>query len=76
MMYATAIALYITMRARRVGLAYFFLSLSLSMMILFHGFHHLAGYLGYTTIENGFEFGASVLALILALTYAYVWKRK
>jgi hypothetical protein len=75
MLYATGIGVYITIRAFRVGLPYLLLSLLLSLLTLFHGFHHLSTYLGYPMIEQTFELCASVSALVLAIVYVYVWKR-
>ncbi|MGA3404668.1 MAG: hypothetical protein ABSD49_02920 [Candidatus Bathyarchaeia archaeon] len=76
MLYTAGIAFYITKRATRVGLPYLCLSLLLSLMILFHGIHHLFTFLQYPFMQDLFEFCASALALILALDYAYVWRRQ
>jgi len=73
MLYAAGISLYITKRATRVGLRYLLLSFLLSLMILFHGFHHLFAFIEYPSVEQAFEFGASVSGLSLALVYVYVW---
>ncbi len=75
MLYTASIAFYIAKRATLVGLRYLCLSLLLSFMILFHGVHHLFAFLQYPAAEQVFEFGASILALALALTYSYVWRR-
>jgi|GEM_PF-1424530 len=75
MMYTTGIGVYITIRAVRVGLPYLLLSLLLSLMTFFHGFHHLSAYLGYPMLEQTFEFCASISSLVLGIVYAYVWKR-
>jgi len=75
MFYATAIGIYITLRAIRVGLPYFLLSVLLSLMTLFHGLHHLSGYLGSTMLEETFELGASVSAVVLGVLYVYVWRK-
>jgi hypothetical protein len=75
MLYAGMIGLYVTRRAARVGFPLVFLPLLLSLMILFHGIHHLAAYLGYPVLEDAFEFGASAFALALAVAYAYIWGR-
>jgi hypothetical protein len=75
MLYTTGIGVYITIRAVRVGLAYLLLSLLLSLMIFFHGFHHLSAYLGYPMLEQTFELCASVSALVLGIVYVYFWKR-
>lgn len=73
MLYTAGISLYITKRATRVGSRYLFLSSLLSLMILFHGFHHLFAFIEYPFMEQAFEFGASISALSLALVYMYVW---
>lgn len=75
MLYTTGIGVYITIRAARVGLPYLLLSLLLSLMTLFHGFHHLSAYLGYLMLEQTFELCASISALVLGIVYVYVWKR-
>jgi hypothetical protein len=75
MLYSVLIALYVTRRAARVGLPLLILSLLLSLMILFHGIHHLFAFLEESVLEQAFEFGASVFALALALAYAYIWRR-
>jgi hypothetical protein len=75
MMYTTGIGVYITIRAVRVGLPYLLLSLLLSLMTFFHGFHHLSAYLGYPPLEHTFELCASISALVLGIVYVYVWKR-
>lgn len=75
MLYAASISLYVTRRAARVGLPLFVLSLLLSLMILFHGFHHLFAYVEISAFEDGFEFFAALSALALAFSYAYVWGR-
>ena len=75
MLYAAGIVLYVTRRAARLGLSLFLLPLLLSLMILFHGIHHLFAFLGDPMLEQVFEFAASVSALALALTYSYVWRR-
>jgi len=75
MLYTTGIGVYITIRAVRVGLPYLLLSLLLSLTTFFHGFHHLAAYLGYPIIEQTFELCASVSVLVLGIVYVYVWKR-
>jgi hypothetical protein len=75
MMYTTGIGVYITIRAVRVGLPYLLLSLLLSLMTFFHGFHHLSAYLGYPLLEHTFELCASTSALVLGIVYVYVWKR-
>jgi hypothetical protein len=75
MLYTTGIGVYITIRAFRVGLPYLLLSLLLSLMTLFHGFHHLASYLSYPILEQAFELCASVSALVLGIVYVYVWQR-
>ena len=75
MFYATGIGIYITLRAVRVGLPYLLLSILLSLMTLFHGFHHLSTYLGYTMLEETSELCASVSAVALGIVYVYVWKR-
>ena len=75
MLYAAIIALYVTRRAVRVGLPLLVLPLLLSLMILFHGVHHLFAFLENSMLEQAFEFGASVCALALALAYAYIWRR-
>jgi len=75
MLYAGLIGLYVTRRAARVGLPLVVLPLFLSMMILFHGAHHLAAYLDYPALEDAFELGASVFAFALALAYTYIWGR-
>ena len=75
MIYTAGISLYITKRATRIGLQYFLLSLSLSLMILLHGIHHLFAFLQYPIIEQILEFGASISALALALGYACMWSR-
>jgi len=74
MMYTTGIGVYISIRAIRVGLPYLFLSILLSSLTFFHGFHHLSAYLGYPLLEQAFEFSASVSALTLGIAYAYFWK--
>lgn len=76
MLYTAAIAFYIATRAARVGLLYLYLSLLLSLMILFHGIHHLFAFLQYPSMEQVFELGASSFALALALVYAYIWRRR
>ncbi len=73
MLYTAGISLYITKRATRVGWRYLFLSFLLSLMVLFHGFHHLFAFIEYPFMEQAFEFGASVSALSLAVVYVYVW---
>ena len=75
MFYATGIGIYITLRAVRAGLPYLLLSILLSLVTLFHGFHHLSAYLGYATLEETFELFASVSAVALGVVYVYVWKR-
>lgn len=75
MLYAGLVALYVTRRAARVGLPLVILPLLLSSMILFHGIHHLFAYFEDPTVEQAFEFGASVFALALAVAYAYIWRR-
>ena len=75
MLYAGLIGLYVTRRAARVGLPLVILPMLLSMMILFHGVHHLFAYLGDPVLEEAFEFGASIFALALALAYVYIWGR-
>ena len=75
MLYAAIIALYVTRRAARVGLPLLILPLLLSLMILFHGTHHLFAFLENPMLEQAFEFGASVFALALAVAYAYIWRR-
>ena len=75
MLYAAGITLYVTRRAVRVGLPLLLLPLLLSLMILFHGVHHLFAFLGDPMLEQALEFAASVSALALALTYSYVWRR-
>ena len=75
MFYATGLGIYITLRAVRVGLPYLLLSVLLSLMTLFHGFHHLSAYLGYAMLEETFELCSSVSAVILGVVYVYVWKR-
>ena len=75
MLYSAGIALYVTRRAARVGLPLLLLPLLLSLMILFHSVHHLFAFLGDPTLEQAFEFAASVSALALGLTYSYVWRR-
>ena len=75
MLYTTGIGLYITIRAIRVGVPYLLLSLLLCLMTFFHGFHHLAAYLGYDMLEQTLELCASVSALVLGIAYVYVWKR-
>lgn len=75
MLYATSIAFYVTRRAARVGLPLLLLPLLLSLMILFHGIHHLLAFLEDPVLEQVFEFGASVFALALAVAYAYIWRR-
>ncbi len=75
MLYAALIAIYVTRRAARVGLPLLVLPSLLSLMILFHGIHHLFAFLEDPVLEQDFEFGASVFALALALAYAYVWRR-
>ncbi len=75
MLYAALIALYVTRRAAHVGLPLIILPMLLSLMILFHGIHHLFAYLEDSSLEQAFEFGASLFALALAAAYAYVWRR-
>ncbi len=75
MMYTTGLGVYITIRAVRVGLPFLLLSLLLSLMTFFHGFHHLSAYLGYPMLEQTFELCASVCTLVLGLVYVYVWRR-
>lgn len=75
MLYAGLIGLYVTRRAARVGLPLVTLPLLLSLMILFHGAHHLAAYLNHPFLEDAFELGASAFSLALALAYAHVWGR-
>jgi hypothetical protein len=75
MLYAAGIAMYVAIRAARVGFPFLLLSALLSSMILFHGIHHLFALLQEPILEQAFEFGASVSAVALALAYAYVWRR-
>ena len=75
MLYAALIALYVTRRAARVGLPLLVLPLLLSLMILFHGIHHLFAFFENSKLEQAFEFGASVFALALALAYTYIWRQ-
>ena len=75
MFYTTGIAVYISIRALRVGLPFLLLSILLSFMIALHGFHHLSAYLGDSILAQEFEFCASVSALVLGLVYVYVWRR-
>ncbi len=75
MLYTTGIGVYITIRAVRVGLPYLLLSLLLSLMTFFHGFHHLSAYLSYPMLEQVFELCASISALVLGILYVYVWQR-
>lgn len=75
MLYATGIGVYITIRAARVGPPYLLLSLLLSLMTFFHGFHHLSTYLGYPILEETFELCASASALTLGVVYVYLWRR-
>lgn len=75
MLYAALIGVYVARRAARVGLPLVILPMLLSMMILFHGLHHLFAYLDNPILEEGFEFGASAFAFALALAYAYLWGR-
>lgn len=74
MLYAGAIALYVAHRAARVGVPLLLLSLLLSSMILFHGFHHLFAFLQVPVLEQVFDFCAAVFALALAFVYGYVWR--
>jgi len=74
MMYAGGIALYVTRKATRVDLPLVILSLLLATMILFHGMHHLMGFLGYQILEEEFELASATSALALALVYTYVWR--
>ncbi len=75
MLYAALIALYVARRAARVGLPLLTLPLLLSLMILFHGIHHLFAFFENPMLEQTFEFGASVFALALAVAYACIWRR-
>lgn len=75
MLYTAGISFYVAKRAAVVGLQYLVLSLLLGFMVLFHGGHHLFAYLQLPDFENGFEFGASILALALAIDYVYVSRR-
>lgn len=75
MIYTAGIAFYVSWRAVRVGLPYLLLALFLSLMILFHGIHHLFAFVDNPILEQDFEFGASLFALALALVYVYVWRR-
>jgi hypothetical protein len=75
MLYTTGMGVYIAIRAVRVGLPFLFLSILLSLMTFFHGFHHLSAYLGYSMLEQTFELCASVSTLVLGIVYVYVWKR-
>ncbi|HKM49817.1 MAG TPA: hypothetical protein VJZ75_01415 [Candidatus Bathyarchaeia archaeon] len=74
MMYASGIALYVARKAMRISLPLVILSLLLATMILFHGMHHLMGFLGYQILEEEFELASATSALALALVYAYVWR--
>ena len=75
MFYTAGISFYVVKRAAVVGWQYLLLSLLLAFMVLFHGAHHLFTYLQLSEFENSFEFGASILALALAIDYAYVSRR-
>jgi hypothetical protein len=75
MLYTAGISFYVAKRAAAVGLQYLLLSLLLALMALFHGAHHLFAYLQLSEFENSFEFGASILALALAINYSYVSRR-
>ena len=75
MFYTAGIAFYVAKRAAVVRLQYLLLSLLLAFMVLFHGAHHLFAYLLLPEFENAFEFGASILALALAIDYVYVSRR-
>ena len=75
MFYTAGVSLYVVKRAAVVGWQYLLLSLLLAFMVLFHGAHHLFAYLQLLEFENSFEFGASILALALAIDYAYVSRR-
>jgi hypothetical protein len=76
MLYTAALAFYIARRAALVGFQYLCLSLLLALMVLFHGIHHLFAFLEYPFLESLFEFGASILALALAIDYAYLSRRQ
>lgn len=75
MLYAAVITFYVVRRAARVSVPLLVLSSLLSLMILFHGIHHLFAFLEVPVMEQGFELGASMAALALALVYAFVWRR-
>ena len=75
MIYTAGIAFYVAKRAAGVGIEYLLLSLLLGFMVLFHGAHHLSAYLQLPDFEDAFDFGASILAVALALDYVYVSRR-
>ena len=75
MFYTAGISFYVAKRAAVVGLQYLLLSLLLGFMVLFHGAHHLFAYLQLSQFEDSFDFGASILALALAVEYTYVSRR-
>ncbi len=76
MFYTGLISFYVAKRASVVGLQYLLLSLLLGLMVFFHGAHHLFVYLHQSGFEEAFEFGASFLALALAIDYAYLSRRQ